>query len=204
MPALCEQEVPVQVCGLFIFLYPNLSHYFIIYIDLFAGLLKAAAGRLPANVHMDVLVPKDLPLFNEDTEGQISIDNAAVIQLRKKVKEADAILFSVCEYNHSVSAPLKNALDWASRGPLGNCFNQKPAAMMGVGGEGGIRAQRHLRDIAGNLNLYMLNHPHCFIRIYDPKPTMDLKTGDIKDEAVYAKIDAVVKALVDWTNRLQK
>lgn len=168
------------------------------------GLLRAAKARLPVNTQLDIYVPKGLPFFNEDTEKQVSIDNQAVIELRQKVKDADAILFSVCEYNHSISAPLKNALDWASRGPHGNCFNQKPGAMMGVGGEGGIRAQRHLRDIAGNLNLYLINHPHCFVRIYDPKSTMDFQTGDIKDETVYAKVDAVIKSLVDWTLKLNK
>lgn len=172
--------------------------------NIYTGLLRVAANRLPLNVELDIYIPKDIPLFNEDIENQFSIDNKEIIHLRQKVKDADAILFSVCEYNHSISAPLKNALDWASRGPHGNCFDKKTGAIMGVGGEGGLRAQRHLRDIAGNLNLYILNHPSCSIRIYDPSPTMDFKTGDVKDETVNTKVDAIVKALVDWTIKLKK
>ena len=51
------------------------------------------------------------------------MDNAkdfpqAAIDFRNQIKEADAILFGVSEYNSSVTGVLKNAIDWASRSTI--------------------------------------------------------------------------------------
>ena len=94
-------------------------------------------------------VPSDLPLFNSDIESEELIP-ASVVDWRERASKADAFIFSTCEYNFSISAALKNAIDWASRGPKGNLFNDKPAAVVGAGGgAGSLRAQEHLRDIGG-------------------------------------------------------
>ena len=69
---------------------------------------------------------------------------------------ADGVLFACPEYNGSVSGPLKNAIDWASRSP--NVWDNKPVAMMGAGGGSGTaKAQLHLREIAVVVNALMLN-----------------------------------------------
>ena len=69
---------------------------------------------------------------------------------------ADGVLFACPEYNGSVSGPLKNAIDWASRSP--NVWDNKPVAMMGAGGGSGTaKAQLHLREIAVVVNAIMLN-----------------------------------------------
>ena len=66
------------------------------------------------------------------------------------------MLFACPEYNGSVSGPLKNAIDWASRNP--NMWDNKPVAMMGAGGfSGTAKAQIHLRDISVVVNALMLN-----------------------------------------------
>ena len=76
--------------------------------------------------------------------------------LPPQVAAADGVLFACPEYNGSVSGPLKNAIDWASRAP--NVWDGKPAAMMGAGGGGGTaKAQAHLREIAVVVNAHMLN-----------------------------------------------
>ena len=76
------------------------------------------------------------------------------------------MLFACPEYNGSVSGPLKNAIDWASRNP--NVWDNKPVAMMGAGGfSGTAKAQIHLRDISVVVNALMLNKSvqvqACFI-----------------------------------------
>ena len=69
----------------------------------------------------------------------------AVQHLQEKVQNADAILFAVTERNGSISSPLKNAIDWCS---MPNSFEEKPAAMLGVGHGGGTAtAQQHLRQV---------------------------------------------------------
>jgi len=70
-----------------------------------------------------------------------------VERLRKQVRDADAILFGNPEYNYSVSAPLKNAIDWASRPMPKNERGGKPAAILSVaGGFSGILGQSALRQ----------------------------------------------------------
>jgi chromate reductase len=55
------------------------------------------------------------------------------------------LIFGVPEYNYSVSAPLKNFIDWCNRGEE-NCFSNKFVGLVSAGGRlGGARAQYHLR-----------------------------------------------------------
>jgi NAD(P)H-dependent FMN reductase len=54
--------------------------------------------------------------FNQDDEQN---PPAKVAELKKRVRDADALLFVTPEYNYSVPGVLKNAIDWASR-PYGD------------------------------------------------------------------------------------
>jgi chromate reductase len=69
--------------------------------------------------------------------------------LKRRIREANAILFVTPEYNWSVSGVLKNAIDWASRPHGDSAWNGKPAAIMGAstGAIDTARAQNHLRQI---------------------------------------------------------
>ena len=70
----------------------------------------------------------------------------AVKRLQEAVQHADAVLFAVTETNSSLSAALKNAIDWCT---MPNSFDDKPAAMMGVGHGGGTAtAQQQLRQVS--------------------------------------------------------
>lgn len=80
--------------------------------------------------------------------------------------QADAFIFSCCEYNYSISAPLKNAIDWASRSPQPHGFYDKPAAVVSAGGGfGGMKAQMHLHDISLFLNLHIMNNPQLMCKV---------------------------------------
>ncbi len=65
-----------------------------------------------------------------------------------KLAEFDGLIFIVAEYNHSITAALKNALDYAYHE-----FIRKPAAFVGYGGVGGARAIEQLRLIAVELQM---------------------------------------------------
>src|SRR5690606_40949414 len=65
-----------------------------------------------------------------------------------KVAEFDGYIFVVAEYNRSITAALKNALDFAYPE-----WNRKPAAVVGYGSVGGARAVEHLRTIAIELQM---------------------------------------------------
>ena len=76
-------------------------------------LLQLAAETLPDGVELAVWEGlRDLPAFDEDTEGTPSL---AVAGFRSAVADADAVLIATPEYNGSIPGALKNALDWGSR-----------------------------------------------------------------------------------------
>ena len=165
------------------------------------GLLRAAADFLQRNngvvngksVAIKIVVP-DFPLFNEDIEAA---PPAAVVEFREAVQNANAVLFATTEYNYSVSAALKNAIDWASRGPNGNVWKGKPCALVSSGGgNGGLRSQLAVRQSAVFLDLRVLNIPEVTVNGWAQPAPFDANGGLI-DSKVQGYVDALVTRLVD-------
>eukprot|EP00670_Eutreptiella_braarudii_P003177 CAMPEP_0174292272 /NCGR_PEP_ID=MMETSP0809-20121228/34876_1 /TAXON_ID=73025 ORGANISM="Eutreptiella gymnastica-like, Strain CCMP1594" /NCGR_SAMPLE_ID=MMETSP0809 /ASSEMBLY_ACC=CAM_ASM_000658 /LENGTH=145 /DNA_ID=CAMNT_0015392223 /DNA_START=120 /DNA_END=554 /DNA_ORIENTATION=- len=145
---------------------------------------------------MEIIVP-DLPLFNKDVEDAGA--PASVIAFREALKKADAFVFATCEYNFSLSAAMKNALDWGSRGDGGNLFDDKPAAVVSAGGgTGGLRAQQHIRDIALFLNLHFMNKAEVQLKIFTNPSPFDSATGDLVHEESVARCEKSLHALIEW------
>ena len=116
------------------------------------ALLWAAAERLPAGaelVEFDRL--REIPPYDADLEAEVT--PAAVEELRKAMREADAVLIATPEYNHSIPGALKNALDWASRPAGQGALMGKPAAVIGAstGMFGAVWAQAETRKVLGSL-----------------------------------------------------
>lgn len=86
-----------------------------------------------------------LPYYSEDLAG----DNKPVVVLEflEQVKAADAIICCTPEYNHSLPAVIKNALDWASRPAFHSPLKDKPVSIITQANSpvGGARAQAHLK-----------------------------------------------------------
>lgn len=124
--------------------------------------LKAAQGLVPAGATLDILELPDLPGFNQDDEKS---PPAAVIDMKAKIRAADAILLVTPEYNYSIPGVLKNAIDWASRPYGDSAWKGKPVAIMGasVGALGTARAQYHLRQCFVFLDMPVVNQPEVMI-----------------------------------------
>jgi NAD(P)H-dependent FMN reductase len=88
-------------------------------------LLRAAARLAPAGMAVELFDGLgDLPLFNPDIEAD---PPWPVMNLRRRVGEADALLIASPEYAHGITGPMKNALDWlVGHGP----FAGKPVAVL--------------------------------------------------------------------------
>src|SRR6202166_3591849 len=114
--------------------------------------LRAASTLVPEGATLESIDLDGIPAFNQDEEQN---PPATVVTLRKRVREADAILIVTPEYNYSIPGILKNAIDWASRPHGDSAWSGKPAAIMGasLGAIGTARAQQHLRQILVTLNL---------------------------------------------------
>ena len=124
--------------------------------------LHAVAELLPDGHTLEIAEIGDLPLVNQDLEQNGKYPEP-VERLRQQIMAADALLFATPEYNASIPAPLKNAIDWASR--AANSFVGKPAAIIGVapGALGTARAQYPLRQTLSVLSVQMLGQPEVFI-----------------------------------------
>ena len=161
--------------------------------------LRAATKLAPEGATIDILELDGIPGFNQDEEQN---PPAKVVEMKKRIREADAILFVTPEYNYSVPGVLKNAIDWASRPYGDSAWNGKPAAIMGasIGMIGTARAQYHLRQMMVFLNMFPVNQPE--VMIGNAGERFD-EQGNLTDETTKDFIRQLLQNLVDWTRRIQ-
>jgi chromate reductase len=131
--------------------------------DSFNRQLATAMARLaPADFSFQQLRIDDLPLYNQDHDGN---EAAPVLRFKSEIQAAQGVLFVTPEYNRSMPGVLKNALDCASR-PYGkSAWAGKPAGVIGasVGAVGTALAQQHLRNVLAYLDMPTLGQPEAFI-----------------------------------------
>jgi NAD(P)H-dependent FMN reductase len=110
---------------------------------------NAVSAREDLDVELLDLRDYNLPFFNEAASNLWApTQNEEGVRWQKKVAEFDGYIFVVAEYNRSITAALKNALDYAY-----NEWNKKPAAYVGYGSVGAARAIEHLRLISVELQM---------------------------------------------------
>src|SRR5918998_5399930 len=78
--------------------------------------LRAATQLVPEGASIDMFELDGIPGFNQDEEQN---PPAKVVELKRRIREADAVLIVTPEYNYSIPGVLKNAIDCASR-PYGD------------------------------------------------------------------------------------
>ena len=109
-----------------------------------------AAARNDIDVEIVDLRDFPMPFFDEVASNLWAPSTNEVAQhWQKKVAEFDGYIFVTAEYNRSITAALKNALDYAYPE-----WNRKPAAYVGYGSVGAARAIEQLRLI--NVELQMV------------------------------------------------
>jgi chromate reductase len=162
--------------------------------------LRAAQQLVPPDATLEVFELDGIPVFSEDEERQ---PPAKVVELKKRIREADAVLFVTPEYNYSIPGGLKNAIDWASRPYGDSAWTGKPAAIMGasIGALGTARAQYHLRQVFVFLNVHALNQPE--VMIANASQNFDGE-GNLTNETTKTSIRQLLSNLVSWTRGLQQ
>ena len=159
--------------------------------------LRAAQKLAPQEATIETFELDGIPGFNQDEERN---PPPRVVELKRRIREADAILFVTPEYNYSIPGVLKNAIDWASRPYGDSAWNGKPVAIMGasIGLFGTARAQYHLRQCFVFLNMYPVNHPE--VMIGSAANRFDAQ-GNLTDEQ--SKTLFFVTKNGDWTLQLR-
>ena len=116
---------------------------------------ELAAASAPDDVTVTIFEGlSELPFYNEEIDDAVNTEApplAPVAALRAAAADADAALVVTPEYNGSIPAVVKNAIDWLSR-PFGDgALKDKPLAVIGgsFGRFGGVWAHDETRKSFG-------------------------------------------------------
>jgi chromate reductase len=162
--------------------------------------LRLCEELMPAGMKMTYARIDDIPLFNQDVYDAGVTGPAK--RFRDEVAAADGLLIASPEYNFSVTAALKNAIDWGSRAP-NQVFMDKPVAIFSASGGplGGARVQYDLRKILAQLWGLILPKPEVFIGNAASK--FDAQ-GRLTDETTRKFLTELLAAFQTWIVRMQK
>jgi chromate reductase len=146
----------------------------------------------------EILKIDDFPVFNQDDEQNAP---ETVKRFKAAVTAADGLLFVTPEHSRSITAVLKNAIDWGAR-PWGhNSWTGKVAAVTGT--SGGVistaLAQQHLRQILGAQGV-VLSGGEAYIQF---KPELIDAKGEFADEATRKFLGDFLDKLVTLIDRTQ-
>lgn len=160
-------------------------------------LAKALIALAPESLLLEIVEINNLPFYNQDFEENPSQE---VLKFRQKIQAADAVLFVTPEYNRSVPAVLKNAIDIGSR-PYGkNSWDNKPGAIISLspGALGAFGANHHLRQSLVFVNVLTMAQPEAYIgnatNLFDDKGVL---VNDSTKEFLRKFLDAFAK----WIDR---
>lgn len=171
------------------------------------SLRKASLNRMTANA-MAELAPHGLrleqvgigglPLYNQELDADPPEPWTA---FRARIKAADALLFVTPEYNRSVPAALKNALDIGSRPSGASAWSGKPAGVVTVspGAMGGFGANHHLRQILVSQNVATMAQPEAYL---GRAATMFNDQGRLQDDRTREFLAKFMIAFGAWVERL--
>ncbi len=159
----------------------------------------AAEGARLAGAEVAVADLRDfpMPVYNPDDHDAGGFDPNAM-RLQSLMAEHDGFLIASPEYNGSLSAALKNAIDWCSRpgGAVdrGTVFRHKAAALLtaGPGAFGGLRTLAHMRGVLTSVGAHVIPNEIAV-------PYVDrifAEDGSIVDAKTEATLHGVGRALV--------
>lgn len=165
------------------------------------GLLRAAAELAPEGVVCHDTDLGVIPFFNRDVEDDG--DPEPVVELRARVRAADAVLIATPEYDYAVPGVLTTALDWLLRSRRDPTpFRRKPVGIVGASpsGAGTARGQMVLRQMLLHAPAYVLPEPQMLIP--HSRDKFDPDTGDLTDEETRERLRRFLGALVEWSRRV--
>jgi chromate reductase, NAD(P)H dehydrogenase (quinone) len=157
-----------------------------------------AARQMQADVTVIDLKDYPIPFYDEDLETTEGMPSKAQ-QFRQLMIKSDIIMIASPEYNASLSAVLKNTLDWASRGEAGGgsreAFAGKKFVLMSAspGSTGGCRGLVHLRAIIENVGGVVLPQQ---VVIPDAYNAFDAQ-GHLKNEKIKQELDQLIRSATE-------
>jgi chromate reductase len=160
-------------------------------------LVEALAQLTGPSMRIEIVRIADLSFYNQDDEPT---PPAPWVEFRTRIKRADAVLFATPEYNRSVPACLKNAIDVGSR-PYGHsAWAGKPAAVISAspGTLGAFGANNHLRQALAAVDMPTMQHPEAYIAGVDKLVTAD---GQFANPGIRSFGEKFVRSFENWIRR---
>ena len=115
-----------------------------------------------------------------------------------KADEFDGYIFLTAEYNHSIPAALKNALDYVNAE-----WNNKSAGIVSYGSMGGVRAGEHLRQVLGELQVADVRQHVMFSLFTDFEGAMTGSPVFTPAEQKAGELQVLVDQVVAWADALR-
>lgn len=161
---------------------------------------KTLLSMAPEGFEFQLIPLDNLPVYNQDFDDN-DIVPEPYVAFRNIIKALDGIIFITPEYNRSIPAVLKNAIDIASR-PYGkSAWNGKPGAVFSnsPGNLGGFGANHHLRQSLVFLNVPVMQQPEVYLshihECFDEK-------GNLKNDKIKELLHKAVKAYIAWFKKI--
>jgi chromate reductase, NAD(P)H dehydrogenase (quinone) len=159
---------------------------------------KALIALAPEPLELEIIEIGGLPLYDQDLDDA-GRPPSAWTAFREQIKPFDGVLFVTPEYNRSVPAVLKNAIDVGSR-PYGqSVWAGKPGAVMSVspGAIGGFGANHHLRQSLVFLNVPAMQQPEAYIgnagNLFD-------ESGNLATDSIREFVTKFIQAFAAWVD----
>ena len=154
----------------------------------------------PSSMKLDIVEIGKLPLYNQDLD--IDPPPAPWTAFRQRVKAADAVLFVTPEYNRSVPAALKNALDVGSRPYGGSVWDRKPGAVVSAspGAIGAFGANHHLRQPLVFLNVPTMHQPEAYVGHVDK---LFGEHGKLVSDGTRKFLQQFMQAFANWVETIR-
>ena len=166
-----------------------------------AALARSLPSLAPAGLSLKPAPPIDkFPLYNFDIQHASGIP-AEVIAFADAVRAADGVIIVSPEYNWSMPAGLKNAIDWTSRFK-DDPFKAKPVALQSCAGGllGGARMQYHLRQSLTSVESAIMIRPEVFVTFAAKK--FDEKTLELIDQPTKDMVKLQLETFEKFVRRL--
>ena len=154
----------------------------------------------PSSMKLEIVEIGQLPLFNQDLETDST--PAQWTEFRQRVKAAAAVLFVTPEYNRSVPAVLKNALDVGSRPYGSSVWDRKPGAIVSGSPSaiGAFGANHHLRQSLVFLNVPTMQQPEAYLghadKLFDER-------GKLVSDGTRKFLQEFMQAFANWVETIR-
>jgi chromate reductase len=139
-----------------------------------------------------------LPFYSEDLSSN---KPQPVLELLDHVRQSDGLIICSPEYNHSIPAVLKNALDWASRPAFKSPLKDKPVTIITQAHSpvGGARAQAHIKLVLDST--LSLIHPAHEMMVTEVKDIFDAQM-QLTDARTRERLQRHIGDFLAWQARV--